>query len=59
MSILCKISLHFYNVINEGGYDKLGLSSNPRIRACSCCGKTQELERYCLGLNPSEYYDYG
>ena len=57
MSILCKINLHFYNVTSIGDYDELGLTIKPSIRLCSCCGKTQELEKHCLGLNPHEYQD--
>lgn len=58
MSIFCKIGIHRYATINEGDYNNLGISHNPTIRECLCCGKTQELVKHCLGLNPPEYYTY-
>lgn len=58
MSILCKIGIHQYVTINEGEYDNLGISNNPTVRECVCCGKTQEFVMHCLGMNPPDYYTY-
>jgi len=36
--------------------ERLSIPLTPSKRVCKICGKTQEEDRHCLGLNPPEYY---
>ena len=45
-------------IVTEGNYNRLGLvepGHSPHRRVCTVCGKTQEMEMHCLGLNPPDY----
>ena len=55
MRLLCKIGFHSWDYTNTSEYDELGITTNPITRECYYCSYTQELEKYCLGLNPPEY----
>ena len=41
----------YYDKLDE----KLAVPKRKATRVCSRCGKKQEEDRYCLGLNPPKY----
>lgn len=58
--LLCMFGFHKYKQLNENIYyndatKRLAIPSIKARRVCIRCGKLQEQEIHCLGLNPPQY----
>ncbi len=55
MSIRCKLGIHDWKITREeSGVCKIMVQVEAQ-RTCQRCGKMQEQDTHCLGLNPPEY----
>ena len=59
MNVLCFIGFHEWNTTpseyRDSTEEDLGIQAVVATRTCSRCGKKQELDIHCLGLNPPSY----
>lgn len=42
-------------VYRDSACERLAIATKEATRKCTCCGKVQQRELHCLGLNPPEY----
>ena len=57
MTLMCLFGLHkwrYDGVFTHNGYSG-PLVMDTAERTCICCGKEQQREKHCLGLNPPKY----
>ena len=53
---LCFIGLHKWELVRPVSYYyRRWLVKKPALRKCEHCGKVQQLNEHCLGLNPPRY----
>ncbi len=52
---MCKIGVHDYLYNFKGGRNAEEEDKQGSTRFCIECGKKQELDVHCLGLNPPQY----
>lgn len=58
--IICCLGLHDWKILNDAEYlnahfENTGVPIKRKCRICTKCGKLQEQEVHCLGLNPPKY----
>lgn len=57
--LMCKLGIHFWHhtpaTYIDAAAERLSIPSTEAVRTCRCCGKSQNEDRHCLGLNPPEY----